>query len=615
MSRADEFNAFYRESRSRLLVQVYAYAGDTEVAQRALADAYVAAGHHWRKLCAEEDKDAWMRAQAFKATGRAQNQPSNPWYVRARKTDDSHRPLLNTLGALDPLDRHLVILVHLAGLDLRTAAREAGLTDEAATESLARTKAAFDELGVDQPLTSALGRLRLDLSEEPVDRARRLQREGNRRRRANVVLAGLMSLAVVIGAGALTAAKTTKQPSPSTQPAPSSPTTRSPRQPPAAVPTPVSTVTADLLAPVTDLETFTRPRQWRLSGTSLDFGTSTPYDECLAVVPSDHRPEHFWVRTFSTGQGLSLAVANQAVEVSRSSQRAGRSYRRLIRDFSGCAAENHQVLRYARLRGVGDSGRLIAMRYVTKTGVHPQQVVVAKAGTANVVWVFDARLGAPFLDARLVRIAGASVRRICGEAAGRCGSRPYTAVEMSPPSVEGANGFLADVDLPLFDGLIAPWVAIPVDATRSNPAATECDRADFAEAGAKELRARSFVKPAARHLDAFFGMTQTLGTFGSVSAANGFVNRIDSAVQSCDDRQLSLEVDSDGQLALPRGSARTYLIELTLAEDRSLIFRMALIRVGSRVAQLTFTPAGSFDLTSTAFTDLVQRAALRIAQD
>ncbi len=614
MSRADEFNAFYRESRSRLLLQVYAYAADTEVAQRALADAYVAAGHHWRKLCVEPDKDRWMRGQAFRATGRAQNQPRSPWYVRARKIDDSHRPLLMTLAGLGPADRRLAILVHLAGLDLPTAAREAGLTDEAATESLARTAAAFDEIGLDRPLPSALSQLRLDLSEEPVDRARRLRREGNRRRRANVMLAGLMSLAVVIGAGALTAATTTKGPPTSSQPS----ATRSPDtgpSPASVAPTPASTVTAGMLAPVADVEAATRPRQWRLAGTSLDFGRSTPYDECLAVVPSDHRPEHFWVRTFSTGKGPSLAVARQAVEVSRTPDRADRGFQRLLRSFSRCAVANHQIVGYAGLRGVGDSARLISMRYADKSGLHRQHVVVAKAGTATVVWVVDSRKVPPFRDPELVRLAGASARRICGASADRCGARPYTAKPMPPPIVDGANAFLTHVDLPVFDGLAAPWVATSVNATRANPAATDCDRADFAKAGAKKLRARSYVVPSAVNLQAFFGMTQALGTFGSVAAADRFLDRVDTVVQRCNDRQFSLEVEADERLRLPNGRAQTYVIDLNRGENRSLTFRMALIRVGSRVTQLTFTPTERFDLTPAEFEELVRRAALRVAQD
>jgi len=53
---------------------------------------------------------------------------------------------------------------------------------------------------------------------------------------------------------------------------------------------------------------------------------------------------------------------------------------------------------------------------------------------------------------------------------------------------------------------------------------------------------------------------------------------------------------------------------LTLSESESLTFRVALIRVGSQVAQVTFTPTQRFDLTPAEFNALVQRAALRITQ-
>ena len=104
MSRADAFSAFYRESRSRLLLQVYAYCGDPEVAQRALADAYVSAGHHWRKIANRQDKDGWLREVAFRASRRSLNRARTPWYVRALHTADEHRPLLAALQSL-PVQR------------------------------------------------------------------------------------------------------------------------------------------------------------------------------------------------------------------------------------------------------------------------------------------------------------------------------------------------------------------------------------------------------------------------------------------------------------------------------------------------------------------------------
>lgn len=612
MSRADEFNAFYRESRARLLVQVYAYVGDTEMAHRALVDAYVAAGHHWRKLAAKPGKDAWMREHAFKASSKAQNRPHDPWYIRARKTADSHRPLLNALTSLGPVDRHLAIIVHLAGLDLATAAREAGLTDEAAAESLSRTTAAFADRGVDTALPAALGHLRLDLSDEPVDRASRLRREGNRRRRANVVLAGLMSLAVIIGAGALTAAQPAKRPSFAAPAETTSPTPTTAGPPATTEPAP--TIDSSVLSPIADLKRATSPMPWRLVGTSRDFGASTPYDDCIPAVPRDRRAEHFWVRTFESGRGPSKTAATQALEISRTSDRADRNYRRLISDFSSCAADNHQIVKYAVLGGVGDAGSLISMRYVDAAGIHGQQVTVTQTGTAVNVWVLESGNATTVADARLVRLSGSSTARVCAVSKGSCGLRPFTAVTVPPPSIDRAKGFLTTVDLPVFEGLTDPWVPTSPDATRGNPAATDCDRANFAEAGATHLSARSFVVPDAPALSALFGMTETLGTFDSVKAADSFLDSVDSSVRGCNDRQVSLEVHANETLKVPQGKGRMYVISLTLSESSSVTFRVALIRVGSKVAQLTFTPTQRLDLSPSEFKVLIQRAALRITQ-
>lgn len=614
MSRADAYAAFYREGRTRLLVQVYAFCGDTEVAQRALSDAYVAAAHHWRKLAGVRDPDAWMRERAFRATSRAQNQGRKPWYVRAKRTADEHRGLLHVLHALEPADRQLLIVRWLAGVDLSTAAREVGLTDEAAEASLQRSADRLRRAGTDPSpaaVTAALADLRHDLTAEPVERASRLRREGNRRRHTHMALAGLLSLALVIGAGALTA---TRLPTPNapeaTAPTPDRPTVTPDRADPA--PEPAFDTTE--LSSVADLRRLGLPRPWRLIETSPDFGVTTPYDACLPAVPSDPHAEHSWVRTFESGTGSRRTVAVHALEVSRSADASDRNYRRLVKTYSGCLADNHQIERYASLRGVGDAGSLITMRYVDRRGIHDQQVAIAQSGTAVITWVIDAPTTGPVVGARLVGLAAASVRRVCAAATGSCGRRPFTAVEQPPPSVDRAKGFLTVVDLPVFAGLTDPWVATGPSTARINPAATDCDRADFAGAGAELIRARSFVVPDAKRLPDIFGMTQTVGRFGSVDAANAFLDEVDASVRGCSDRQISLEVNADDPITVARGGGRTYEITLTTSESRTITFRMGLIRVGTQVAQITFTPSERFDVSPDEFDQVVQRAALRATQ-
>lgn len=614
MSRADAYAAFYRESRARLLVQVYAYCGDTEVAQRALSDAYVAAAHHWHKLAKLPDPDPWMRERAFRATASVQNRARKPWYVRAKRTADEHRDLLHLLQSLAPVDRQLLILRWLAGLDLAQAARESGLTDEAAATSLETSSELLRRAGADPSpaaLSNALTDLRHDLTSEPVERAGRLRREGNRRRRTHMSLAALLSLALVIGAGALTAAKSPlSKPPQASAPTPSAP---------AATPDPderepAPTFDASELTPLTDLRKLRTPRPWRLTGTSTDFGVTRPYDECLLAVPSDPRAEHSLVRTFESGPGRRPAVATQALEVSRSTAAADLNYQRLVKTYSGCLADTHQVESYAMLRGVGDAGSLITMRYVDRRGVHHQQVALAQSGRSVITWIVDSPDAGPVVGTRLVVLTAASVHRVCSASMGSCGRRPYLTVEQPPPSVDRSKGFLTAVDLPVFDGLTDPWVPISSSTARDNPAATECDRADFVGAGAQQVRARSFVVPDAKQLPSIFGMTETVGRFASVEAAEAFLDQVDTSVQGCNERQVSLEVTSTTPVTVTQGGGRTYEITLAASETRTITFRVALIRVGTQVAQITFTPSARFDLSPEKFDQVVERAALRATQ-
>ena len=79
MSRGDAFDAFYRDSRERLLHQVTRTAA-TRTSQSG----------HWRMRtsrlpstgtrCAEQDRESWVRTHALKACSRRRNRSREPWY-------------------------------------------------------------------------------------------------------------------------------------------------------------------------------------------------------------------------------------------------------------------------------------------------------------------------------------------------------------------------------------------------------------------------------------------------------------------------------------------------------------------------------------------------------
>ncbi|MEP6665339.1 MAG: hypothetical protein ABJA81_02725 [Nocardioidaceae bacterium] len=608
MSRADAYSAFYRAMRARLLHQVYAYCGDTEVAQHAVADAFVSAGHHWRKLVDDPDKDAWMREKAFRASTRSQNRGRKPWYVRALKTADEHRPVLAALQAMSQTDRRLVILVYLVGLDLPLAGSEAGVTNDAALSSIARSAAVFADQGVEaspEGIHTVLISLRHDLVDEPVYRASRLRREGNRRRHSHMGLAAICSLAVVIGAGALTAA----QPKQVVSQAPTTPPPATPSQP-----KPTQEVDAAALAPLADVKRLDSPNPWKLTDTSTDFEAAVPYDECLSAVPSDRHARHFYVRTFQSGAGEQPTVGTESLEVSRSIQAADRNYQRLVTSFSACRADNHQILDYRLVRGVGDAASLVSLKYVDSKGIHTERIAIGQSGNTLTVWVVDSPNAKPVVPRQIVTLLASSVQQVCGLSKGSCSRRPYQVIPQVPPKIDRAQGFLTALDLPVFEGLTEPWVATSPDAVRDNPAATNCDRTDFVKAKATNVEARNFVVPSKRKLATIFGMTETKGVFSSMRRANSFVANVSKTVQGCHDRQLSLEVKSTQTIQVEQGTGKVWEVDVAASQAKGLTFRIALFRVGTTVAQVTFTPTREYDLTETEYISLARRAALRITQ-
>lgn len=605
---ADTYGVYYRESRARLLHQVYAYTGNTEVAQRSLADAFVAAGHHWRKLADNPAKDAWMRERAFRASARAQNRSRRPWYVNAMRTADEHRPLLTVLSELAPTDRKLVILRYLVGLDLPSAGREAGVLDSAAILSIEASLNRLEEAGVDTTpaaLTALFDHLHLDLLEEPVDRANRLKREGNRRRRSHLVLAGVTLLAVAIGAGAVTAAQTPVDPMDTGD------SGVKPAEPSAPE---VEMFTSESLATADDASVLDPSRPWDIVLTSSDFGDDKPVSDCLSTTPTEKRASHYWVRDFSSGAGDSPTEASQALEIATSPETAAATYEGIVASLSVCRDTQRHISEYKDVTGIGDDAAMFDMQYVAGGEVRDEQVLVSRSGTAISTWVVRAPDAKPVRSRLMLKVAGGEVDKLCADAEGACSITPYSTDEKTPPADSRAPGFLSPVDLPLFGQVAQPWLATNPTSVSGNPSATDCDQADFAGAGAQDLQARTFVVPNSSELGPLFGMTETKGRFGSATAARQFVADVAKSVKGCEKRQLSLTVQRTTELDSGPVHGVVWEIEAAASETNTITYRVCLVRIGATVAEVTFTPSESVDVDHAEYTRLAERAAARMQQ-
>jgi hypothetical protein len=510
-------------------------------------------------------------------------------------------------------DRHLLIAHELAGLGVPAAARESGVGDGQAAGSLARSLAALRTAGVEpEQVPNALAGLATSHPVEHVDAARRLKARGDRRRRESwLLLAGVAVLVVAVTVGSINAARRPDSPSSAPVASPPTSTTSTATTSAPSAPPPPQVRRTDL-ARVPQVRRLVASNTWSLRSTSADFGTSRPPDACLDAVPTSATAVHYWARTFTAGR-IGITV-HQALQVARTARSARRAYEAQLRQFGTCSAGSHRVVTTKKVRGVGDAAELVTLQYASGAAVRTEQVAIGRTGSAVTTWVVDEPHLLPVRSAPLVRLLGSSVDKVCHPAGGACAAAPYRTVATAPPPDPVAPGFLSTVDLPLFDGLSSPWVATRPAATSSNPSATECDRADFAGAGAASVQARSYVIPTAQQLPDTFGMTETLGTFSSLKQADAFVSGVAASVAACSNRQLTLGVSDTAQITSGPNGGYVWRIGLQTSSSTTLEFRVAVVRVGTHVAEVTFTPSSAYDVDPAGFAALATRATQRLAQ-
>jgi hypothetical protein len=203
-----------------------------------------------------------------------------------------------------------------------------------------------------------------------------------------------------------------------------------------------------------------------------------------------------------------------------------------------------------------------------------------------------------------------SVAQVCKESGGRC-TDDIEVVGTDPPRTSEAPAFLGIVDLPPIADIDKVWAGVKPFRPKVNPAATQCDSANFRAKSVRSTQSRIFVIPGARDLPQAFGVAETVGRFGSDDDAKAFVEEVGKRIKKCPDANLSAKVDQKRSIeSSDRGTA--WRVGLEVNKKSRVYYRMAIVRLGSDVAQVTFTPAGKYDISQNEFVALVTRAGQRL---
>lgn len=604
MGKEESFDSFYRSTRRSLLHQAFALTGDVSAAQSAVKDSYVAAWHHWRKVSRLHNPEDWVRRRAWRL---AQHRHNARLWHRNRGIGEDHRQILAALSKLSSAQRRTLMLVQLAALPLPQVARELGVTQEVAEQHLQSATADFAaQLDLDSTaIRSRLDGLGVAVAGVALPRATVVRRAGRKRRHGHTLVGTLAAAALVVASGAVTYApkvgKTADQHL--LRPKPDGDTSSSGTQ----LPTAANLLDQDQIA------RLGQGQPWQVRRTDNNTSGDGINTVCQQQRFADPNGYSALVRTFQAA-GRPQRSAVQTVEISRTVPKAEDTFNTTVGWYAGCHASRLQLLNAYQVSNAGDEAVVLMMRVWDKP-VTTYSVAIARTGTVISSTVGRTVGGAPPPAKEIVQSLADAVSMLCARSgADNCAKQPSFR-EVPPPPSGQERGVLAVADLPPVGRIAYPWVATNLVAVRSNPSATTCDRADFAKAGAQHTMARTYLIPQAK-LPARFGLSETYAEFPSTRSATKFLAGVRKSVSGCEHRDLATKVTGAHSERDKRSHAdlSTWDLATEVSSHETVPFRVGFVRVGNRVAQLTFAPAPHDDMSAKSFHDLVVRAGDRLRE-
>jgi DNA-directed RNA polymerase specialized sigma24 family protein len=611
MRAPDDFDAFYKDARERLLLQSYALTGDLPAARSAVRDAFIVAWHHWRKVSRLEDPETYVRPQAW---AHAQRRHTARVWHRDKSLDPDVRATLDALGKLTVTQRKVLLLTALTTGSLADIAREVGLPRDAAERELQSATSRYSLLR-DIPSTAAresLDPLRAQVTDARWPRSTIVRRAGAARRRTHTSLGVLGSVAALVVSGFLV---TQGGPGDQVRPTLTDPAQQEALATPSPVSAPSAELSADDLLGADQLARLAPKREWA-EGRTTEFtaadadggGTFAP---CRQGRFADPEGGQGLIRRFETEPEKKQPDldALQISELSLSETAAKQAFKASASWYAGCMDRRMQLLSTAQLARVGDQADLFVLRS-WKAPV--TTLVVGLARTGHVVTTTVSRsTGVDSIDREApAALLAAAVNALCGSPGTATCAGPPQVSDVAPLAVGDAPGMISEVDLPPVTVVSKPWVGTQVRKAVANYAASGCARARFAVDDMSNALTRSFVIPNAT-LPPEFGITQTAGTLPA-RRAREWIGKVRDQIANCVEKRLGTSVTRVENRSSQAEDITVWHLTTEITDQRSVHYLMAVMRNGTAVSQLGFIPTQKVQMRPGAFLALAERALDRL---
>jgi RNA polymerase sigma-70 factor (ECF subfamily) len=151
MPDSTSFDAFYRETRTRVAHFVYAMTGDAAEAQDAAQEAFARAWQRWDQVSGYESPEGWVRTVAWRLAINRWRRARNRLHAHVRHGAESSAPapsednvaIMAALRLLPAEQRMAIVLHHLVGRSVAEIAAETGTPEGTIKARLARGRRAL----------------------------------------------------------------------------------------------------------------------------------------------------------------------------------------------------------------------------------------------------------------------------------------------------------------------------------------------------------------------------------------------------------------------------------------------------------------------------------------
>lgn len=607
MNDPDAFDAFYKETRTRLLVQTLALTGDLTAARGAVRDAYVMAWHHWRKVSQLDNPESWTRTHAWNHAQRRAT--ARIWH--RNKFDPELSKTLQSVGKLPLHQRKVLLLTELSNLSMPEIAREVGMPYQRAESDLqvARTQFAVHRGSTRPPIQELLLPLN-DLAEEARwPRPPILRRAGATRRRTHTMIGILATVAALVIAGVIVSDGGTARPKLSQEQVSAGPEVIQIVEPPAPEP---RLAPADLLSPE-QVNRLAPNALWGPAKTDDNTAGDGLVLPCQQARFADPAGLGALVRNFTSTPGRPSDAPTSAIqftELSADEAAAATTYTTTVGWYAGCVTPRVQLLNTEKIVGVGDTANLLTLRAWSEP-VTTYTVGIAQTGQLTTTVIAKVKGARKDVRKPMTSLLAASVNEMCGTpGAGTCAAPPERRPTAPIPTGE-VPGMISEVDLPPVSSVDVPWVGTGAEPATVNTAATRCDQTSFTPPPVTTNLSRTFLIPEAQ-LPAQFGLTETVGVVKGHARASEFVARVKDKMSGCEADDLGTTVTKLDHIDTLTTELDVWEVRTEVSDEQTIRFMMAIMRHRNRVAQLGFVPAEGVDMAPGAFEALAERALERL---